>query len=231
KAVQILANKAQGFDINFGCPVPKVIKQTAGCELFKNLKLSKEVIKQTIANTNLPVSIKIRSQAGQINCLEFLDNVSDLDIKAIMIHGRSFKQGFVGPVDYEIIKKARNHFKGIILANGGVDSIESAKLMLEKTGADGIGIAQGAMGRPWLFEEIKYGKHDKSRDEIFKIMLEHAKLAQKYSKQSGISFNEIRKHLGWYVSGFPQAKIMRKALVQSNSLKEIKLILKQYKQP
>lgn len=216
-----------GFDINLGCPVPKVLKQTAGCELFKNLKLSHQVIEQTIANTDLPVSIKIRSQVGDIDCLKFLDSVSDLDIKAVMIHGRTYRQGFVGEIDYQIIKQARNYFSGIILANGGINTVQQVKETLEKTKADGLGIARGAFGRPWIFEEIKTGQAiNKDQQEIFKLMIKHAKLAKKYADKSNISFREIRKHLGWYVSGLENAKQLRQQLMVVDNFKEIKRILK-----
>ena len=135
KAVKIIEKeiKPDGIDINFGCPVPKIAKQKAGAELFKDLKLSKEIIKTVIENTSLPVSIKTRTHAGSINILKFLDYMSDLDIKAIMIHGRTLKQGFSGSVDYKIIKEARKHFNGIILANGGVIDKKISEELLNKT--------------------------------------------------------------------------------------------------
>ena len=159
--------KPDGIDINFGCPVKKVAKQGAGAVLMNDLKLSKEIIKSVIDATDLPVSIKLRSKVGKIDALKFLNNVNDLDIKAIMIHGRTLNQGHSGLVDCEIIKKARDYFNGIILANGGVKDLTSAQELLDKTKADGIGIGQGALGRPWLFEEIKKGKLEiKSRERV-----------------------------------------------------------------
>jgi nifR3 family TIM-barrel protein len=216
-----------GLDINFGCPVPKVAKQKAGAELFKDLKLSKEVIKSVIENTDLPVSIKTRTKVGEVDVLRFLDYMKDLDIKAIMIHGRTFAQGFSGPVDYGIIKKARDYFGGIILANGGVYNKQEADELLEKTGADGIGIGQGALGKPWIFEEIKnqsrvLGTKVKSNEEIFKIALRHAELAFELKGEQGVI--EMRKHLCWYVQGMDGARKLREKLVKVNSINEIKLI-------
>ncbi len=167
--------KPDGIDINFGCPVKKVQKQGAGAVLMDDLKLSKQVIKSVIENTNLPVSLKIRSKAKNIDALEFLKYMKDLKIAAVMIHGRTLAQGHSGPVDWQIIKSARKYFSGIILANGGVgyapfpnpspahssrekgviDYIDYADWFLEKTEADGVGIARGALGRPWIFGEIK----------------------------------------------------------------------------
>ncbi|MFH0951100.1 MAG: tRNA-dihydrouridine synthase [bacterium] len=217
----------QGFDINLGCPVPKVRKQTAGCALFSDLQLARQVIISTINSTDLPVSVKIRSRVGEIDCLQFLDYMSDLAIKAVMIHGRSLAQGFSGPVDYELIKQARDHFHGIILANGGVHNSEQAKLLLEQTQADGLGLARGTFGRPWLFEEVRKGRTIvKTPEQIKRLMWQQAKLAQRYGQQSGTNFLEIRKHLGWYASGWSQAKSLRLALLQVQNLDDIRRVLK-----
>jgi tRNA-dihydrouridine synthase len=115
-ATRIISEKIKpdGIDINFGCPVPKIIKQGAGSGLMKDLKKSREVIEAVLNNTKLPVSIKIRLEAGGVNFKEFLENISDLNISALMIHGRTLKQGFIGEADFKKIKEARKYFKGII---------------------------------------------------------------------------------------------------------------------
>lgn len=217
-----------GIDINFGCPVPKVAKQKAGAELFKNKKLSREVIKSVIAKTNLPISIKTRTMAGDVGILEFLDYIKDLDVKAVMIHGRTLKQGFAGEIDAGIIKKARNYFGGIILANGGVDSAEKARQILKETEADGLGVGRGALGRPWIFNQLRTGNYELKIEEKIKIILKHAKLAKKLKGEQGII--EMRKHLCWYVQGFSGAKKFREKLVKVNNINEIKNILAPLKQ-
>lgn len=217
--------KPDGIDINFGCPVQKVIKQKAGAELFKDLKLSRAVIENVIKNTSLPVSIKTRAGVGSVDILKFLKYMKDLDIKTIMIHGRTFSQGFTGPVDFEIIKKARKYFSGIIIANGGAVDKKSADELLIKSKADGIGIGQGALGKPWVFEEIKSPQPLLlgGKKEIFRIAFRHAKLMEKLKGGQGIV--EMRKHLCWYVQGFPDARKLREKLVKVENLKEIKKIL------
>ena len=216
-----------GIDINFGCPVPKVAKQKAGAELFKDLKKSREVIKAVIASTDLPVSIKTRVKAGNIDVLRFLDNISDLDVKAIMIHGRTLKQGFVGGIDTKIIKKARDYFGGIILANGGIESWEDAERILRETEADGLGIGRGAIGRPWIFEEVKSKKLKvKSKKEIFRIAIKHAKLAEKLKGERGII--EMRKHLCAYVQGLSSAKNLRNELVKVEKFNDVKNIFNKF---
>lgn len=232
--------KPQGIDINFGCPVQKVAKQKAGAELFKDLALSRKVIQSVIDNTDLPVSIKTRTRVGNVGILEFLDNIKNLDVKALMIHGRSFKQGFAGPIDCEVIKKAKDYFGGVILANGGVgvhgidpdqDQSKSisayAKRILDETGADGIGIGQGALGRPWIFECLKTGQDaERSAKAIFKEAVRHAKLAFKFKGDQGIV--EMRKHLCWYIQGLPGARAMRQKLIYVNNIDDIRKIFGDY---
>ncbi|MFA6995034.1 MAG: tRNA-dihydrouridine synthase [Patescibacteria group bacterium] len=217
--------KPDGIDINFGCPVPKIIKQGAGSGLMKDLKKSRAVIEAVLANTDLPISLKIRAKSGEIDALKFLKNISDLPIAAVMIHGRTLSQGFSGTPDYKIIKAARKYFKGIILANGGINDLKSATPALKESRADGLGLARGILGRPWLFKEIKIGKVINLKlKQIFKIALDHAALEQKLKGKNGLI--ELRKHLVWYVQGLEGASKLRERLVKISSLKEIRNILK-----
>jgi len=236
KAVQLLTSRRQisklqipdyklpqGIDINFGCPVKKVAKQGAGAVLMNNLKLAREIVKSVVASTDLPVSIKCRSQVGQVDVLKFLDNLSDLDIKTVMIHGRSLAQGFSGPINTEIIKKARDYFPGLILANGGVRNYEDGIEILKKTKADGLGMARGALGRPWIFRSLKTQKNYENAEKkeyIFKVALKQAELAQKLKGEQGII--EMRKHLCFYVQGLPGAGKMREKLIKVKSVDDIR---------
>jgi nifR3 family TIM-barrel protein len=216
-----------GIDINFGCPVPKVLKQGAGAELMKNLKTAREVIEAVLANTSLPVSIKIRARAGEVTALDFLKNVSDLPLSAVMIHGRTLNQGFTGEIDYDLIKQARSYFSGKILANGGINDLNQAQRTLALTGADGLGLARGILGRPWLFTEIKNNQMiNFTPREIFDLALRHARLVEQQKGEAGII--ELRKHLVWYIQGLPQASRLRQQLVQVNNYDEIKNIFDQY---
>lgn len=225
QAVKLITKKIKpdGIDINFGCPVKKVAKQGAGAVLMNDLKLAREIIKTTINNTNLPVSIKCRSKVGEVDALQFLENVKDLDIKAVMIHGRTLSQGHSGPVDFAIIKKARRLVPGILIANGGVKDYATAQEVLNKTGADGIGIGQGALGRPWIFKQLRITNYQLQIDEIKKVVLKHAKLVYKFKGEQGIV--EMRKHLCWYVSGLPNASTVRRVLVKVSTVKDVKRVL------
>jgi len=214
-----------GIDINFGCPVKKVAKQGAGAVLMDRPKEAREIVKAVLGASDLPVSIKIRTLSGKTDALKFLELLSDLPLAAVMIHGRTMSQGHAGDVDCRTIKEARQYFGGVILANGGVTDKKTALDLLESTGADGLGIARGALGKPWVFDNIKNKKEKiKNREEIIEIALRHVKLAHKLKGEAGII--EMRKHLCWYVAGQPEASELRRKLVLVSSLKEIKEILK-----
>ena len=217
--------KPDGIDINFGCPVKKVKKQGAGAILMADLKKSYNIIKTAVNNTDLPISIKTRTQVGDVNILRFLDYVSDLDIKAVMIHGRTLAQMFSGDIDTEVIKKARNYFSGVIMANGGIYSREDAVRVLKETKADGLGVARGSLGKPWIFQDLKINKQiKKEKETVFKIAIKHSKLAYEQKGEKGII--EMRKHLCWYIKGFSGASKIRELLIKVNSLDDIKKILK-----
>ncbi len=225
-ATKIISEKIKpdGIDINFGCPVPKVIKQGAGSGLMKNLPVARAVIEAVLANTDLPVSIKIRTQSGTVTAEQFLKNIADLPVSALMIHGRSLTQGFAGAPDWKIIAAARKYFKGVILTNGGINNLADAKKALRQSNAQGLGLARGALGRPWLFKEIKQDRViNLSIKQIFKIALAHAELEQTQKGKQGII--ELRKHLVWYMQGLSGAAKLREQLVKVSSLKEIKKIL------
>jgi len=219
--------KPDGIDINFGCPVKKVAKQGAGAALMNNLKLARQVIEATINNTDLPVSAKCRSQVGRVTALDFLKAIKNLPVAAIMIHGRSLAQGHAGGVNYKIIKQARKYFNGVILANGGVKDKKTAEELLFMTGADGLGIGQGALGKPWIFSQLAFHNHQFIKNKlIFQTVLKHAKLAEKLKAKQGII--EMRKHLCWYVNGLENAGSLRQKLVKAENLAEIKKILKPF---
>mgnify|MGYP001175086302 FL=1 len=131
-----------GFDINFGCPVKKVLKQGAGSKLMSNLKLSREIIEAVLNTTTKPLSIKVRTQAFSVGLIDFLKNIQDLPISALMIHGRTLKQLFSGPIDLKIIKESKKYFKGLILANGGIENYQDIEKIISRTGVDGVGIGQ-----------------------------------------------------------------------------------------
>ncbi|MCK5466721.1 tRNA-dihydrouridine synthase [Candidatus Parcubacteria bacterium] len=255
-AAQVVSEKIKpdGIDINMGCPVKKVFSNGSGAALMLNPERAREIIKQTLIGTDLPVSIKIRSKVNKTTAYKFVKKIKDLKIVAIMIHGRSMKQGFSGKIDYSQIKKVKSLYRKagaeedkklkatlanvafnflsssapIIIANGGINTPEDAIKMIKKTGADGVGIARGALTKPWLFaqtkEFLRRGEYKKfGLSEIKKAALKHAKMSSKNNGKHGII--EMRKYLLWYFRGFEGAKEIRKDLVRVESVGDIERVL------
>ncbi len=233
--------RINGLDLNFGCPAHKVYRTGAGAALMDNKKLAREIIKTVLENTNLPVSIKIRSRVKKVSALEFVKFIQDLPVAAVMIHGRSLSSSFSGPIDYEAIKQVKQLLPDkIVLANGGINSPEDARKMLEKTGADGLGLARGALGRPWIFKQIKdllalsdpdvtSGESkgpEAGRDStvnwkfIKKQMLAHAHLFLKHNP----NLVPLRKHLIHYVKGLKNASDLRQKIIRVKGLEHINLL-------
>lgn len=234
KAVKVLEEMGfAGVDLNFGCPAYKVVRNGGGVTLMRDLPLCHELVQAACEGTKLPISIKIRASikkqnVGVITALDLVDKIKALPVSAIMIHARSYEQPFDGEPNLSIISEVRKIWSGILLANGGIYTPENAKEVLEVTRADGVGIARGAWGKPWFFEQIKQylstGNYKKPNWATIKqIMLRHAEIALLSKGEYGLI--ELRKHLSWYAKGFAGASQIRAQLVQIKTLDEIKSIL------
>jgi tRNA-dihydrouridine synthase B len=226
KAVRLLDKKINpdGYDINFGCPVKKVIKQGAGVALMADLVKSREIIKSILSSTDKPLSVKTRTESTSVNVLSFVENISDQKISAIMIHGRTFKQGFSGDIDYGAIKKVKENFAGVVIANGGINNAKDAENMMKNTGADGLGLARGVLGRPWLFEEIRNNKIlNKTKKEILEIALKQSRMMHEIKGEGAIL--ELRKHLVWYMHGFDGASELRLKVASVKKMGDVEKLL------
>jgi len=228
--------RPEGIDLNFGCPVRKIIKQGAGCALMKDIKKSREIIKAVTQNTSLPVSIKIRAGIEKVNALYFLEKISDLDWKIVTIHARTFEQGFSGKPNWILVKKIKKLFPNkIVLANGAIFSPLEAQKVLKKTSADGVAFARGALEDPTIFRQTKLLLFsEKTPPEKFffskKSLLQKKLLAQKHLQlafqfKKDQSFPAIKKQLLWYFRGLSFGKEFRKKISQAASLEELKKIL------
>lgn len=233
KAVQMVQEAGfSGVDLNFGCPAKKVIAHGGGVSLLKDLNLCHELVHAVCEASRIPVSVKTRISINKgrtkVTVFEFIDKIKDLPVSALMLHGRSYEQGFSGEVDYEVIKQVKKRFKGIVLGNGGLNTPEDVEIMMNKTGVQGAGIARGVYGKPWIFNQIKQylfeSKYEQADFELIKkIALRHAKLNFKAKNKHGIV--ELRKHLCWYFRGFPKAAEIRKHLVRVETLDDVKAVL------
>ncbi len=223
-----------GLNINLGCPAKKVFFHGSGAALFKDQTKTLQVIESVLSSTELPVSVKIRTEVESTTMFDFLKAISKLPVETVIIHGRSLKQGFAGKVDFPALKKiAKQYPQKKFWFNGGINSVEEAREIIKKTGCSNLAIARGSWGDPTLAEKIKQGVSRENlflpTDEITRkrelaiIALIHAELNWMTKKKHGML--EMRKHLAWYFKDFAGAKELRKKLVLVKSIAEIRKIL------
>ncbi len=210
-----------GIDINSGCPAHKVYKTGSGAALMNELDKAYNIIQTVCQNTDLPISVKIRTKVKDTTAIDFIKKIKDLPISAIMIHGRTLNQGFAGEIDYKIIHQAKQLLPNkIVLANGGINSQKDIAEVLEKTQADGLGVARGALGNPWIFKK----KSNPTKRNRKKIIIKHAKLFLK----DNYSLTPLRQHLVHYIKGQKNASAIRQRLIHVENLNELKKILKDF---
>jgi len=219
------------IDLNCGCPAKKVLKKKAGAYLIKDPKTAGKIIKKLRASFDLPITIKIRSGWSQVDSQEGLklakiaqDNGAD----AVFMHGRTVKQGYSGQVNYDAIAQIKKALRIPVIGSGDIYSAELAKLMLDRTKCDGLLVARGALGRPWIFNQIQASLDKKkvpSAPSLFKIK----RIAQKHVKSyyewkaspAKYTIGRLRKIAMWYFRGQIYATIIRNSINSAQSYKEI----------
>ena len=208
------------MDINSACPVRKVLKKKAGAYLMKSPNTLIKIAKTLSNKMQLPVTVKIRTGYAQ-NDLSFLTNLvrrlEDAGLSAIFIHGRTCKQMYSGEIDYKSIREVKNAVSIPVFGSGNIFSCELAKKMFDETGCDGITVARGALGVPWIFKDIesylKTGKLTKPKNITDKkriALKEHIRYVKKFrerSSEGNVGF--MKKIAMWYTKGFPDARNIR----------------------
>lgn len=200
------------ININMGCPTPKIVKNGDGSALMRDLKLSSQIIQQTVLATAKPVTIKIRKgwDNTSVNAVDFSVMAEKSGASMVMIHGRTREMFYSGKADWDIIKKVKTRVKIPVIGNGDINTPEDARNMLAQTNCDGIMIGRRAMGYPWIFREIKHFLKTgeklsppclSERKETILLHLDRA--LSFYGQLLGIL--EMRKHLAWYVKGLPHS--------------------------
>jgi nifR3 family TIM-barrel protein len=196
------------LDINMGCPMPKIFNNGEGAALMKSPKLVYDIVKATVGAIKKPVTVKIRKglDDDNVNAVEIAKMAEAAGAAAVTVHGRTREQYYTGKADWNIIRQVKEALSIPVIGNGDVNSGSTAKAMKEETGVDGIMVARGAQGNPWIFSElIEYEKTGKimlrpSKEELVKAILRHAKLLIEY-KGDYIGIREMRKHVAWYTKG------------------------------
>ncbi len=220
------------LDFNSACPAKKVVRRGEGCSLMRDPKKLGRILKLIVKNSSWPVTVKIRSgwDRESVNAKEVALSAQDCGVSALFIHGRTKIQGYSGSVDYSVIKKVKKALKIPVIASGDILSAQLAKKMFDETGCDGLSIARGSLGNPWIFKEIKeflrIGKviSKPKIDSIVKVMLEHLDASIVfYGERNGVVI--FRKFFAWYTKGFRKIRPLREKSSRAKTRQEMLKIL------
>ena len=232
---QILAEMAKRIeerpfsilDLNMGCPVPKVVNNGEGSALMKDPKLVEQILTALVRAIDKPVTVKIRKgfDDDHVNAVEIAKIAEACGVAAVAVHGRTRAQYYSGQADWDIIRQVKEAVSIPVIGNGDVTSPQKAEELVKQTGCDGIMIARGAQGNPWIFSEmITYEEtgtlpERPGKEEVRDMMLRHARLQLKY-KGEFIGIREMRKHFAWYTAGIKHAAALRNEANQVTNLEQ-----------
>nr|WP_269093030.1 tRNA dihydrouridine synthase DusB [Corynebacterium accolens] len=240
KAAKIIVdeNLADHIDMNFGCPVPKVTRRGGGSALPYKRRLFGNIVSAAVKateGTNIPVTVKMRVgiddehhthlDAGRI--------AVDSGAAAVTLHGRTAAQRYSGDARWDEIARLKEHLAdtGVpVLGNGDIFRADDARRMMEATGCDGVQVGRGCLGRPWLFAELSAALRGESipaeptLGEVTQVIHRHAELLAQHEGEDHAS-RDIRKHIGWYLRGFPVGGQVRAGLAKVDSLESLRELL------
>lgn len=216
------------IDINMGCPAPKVANTGAGCALMKNLPLAKEIIAAVVKASHVPVSVKFRTgwDNQHKNAVELAKICEGEGVCAITVHGRTREQMYAYPIDYDTIAAVKSSVSIPVIGNGGIHDVQSALNMYTQTGCDAIMIAQGALGKPWIFQQIAAYLNntvilpEPPLEQQMLYMFEHIRKIVAY-KGEVAGMREARKHAAWYLKGIRGAAAYRRKCGELNTLEDL----------
>jgi nifR3 family TIM-barrel protein len=217
---------ADTIDINMGCPVNKITRKGGGSSLLKDPEMAVTIAQTIVEAVAVPVSVKTRIgwDEEHINAVEFAHRMEDTGVQMLTLHGRTRAQGYTGPARWDWIAKVKAALSIPVIANGDIDSVEAATRCLAQTGADGVMCSRGTLGYPFLVGDIDYflktGDRLPTPSAVDRLLAaqEHLHLIAEYKGYRGIC--QARKHMTWYVKGFPGAADLRDALCQIESVVE-----------
>lgn len=208
-----LLEKFDGFDINMGCPAPKIVKNGEGAALMDNMALSSKIIQTCKTNSKRPVSVKFRKGNKSENFLEFAQMCQDSGADFVTFHARTVAQGYSGHADYDAIASVKAKIKIPVIGNGDVVDMQSFKEMLS-TGVDAVMIGRGSMGKPWIFAELKNQFVEINKYDIVK---KHIEILREHFDESWLKLY-IRKHLLWYAKDLPMSASLRLKLATCDDI-------------
>lgn len=220
------------IDINMGCPVPKIVGNGEGSALMKDPALAADIVRAVCRATKLPVTVKIRAgwDSTSINAPEMAKRLEDAGAAVIAVHGRTRAQMYAPSADWVVIAAVKESVSVPVIGNGDILCADDAIRMYRETGCDGVMIARGALGNPWLFSEIR--ARLEGRDYMPPALSERMQTAlaqvEFMVKEKGerVAVAEARKHLSWYIKGMEGAAAARMAINSAATLAEMQTIIK-----
>tara|TARA_Y100000310_G_C20648264_1_gene797893 strand:+ start:568 stop:1503 length:936 start_codon:yes stop_codon:yes gene_type:complete len=228
KAAKFVSDKCEIIDLNFGCPASKIIQQGSGSALLERPAKIKEIVQAVNSAVDNPISCKLRIGINKrkINIVKVAQICEQAGAKMISIHARTQKQGYTGTADWKWIKRVKEKVSILVAGNGDVRTVEDYLRMKKETNCNLVMIGRGAIGNPYLFQQIKEyntkGKYseetgvDEQVQDFFKYL--------KFAKKHNVPFNNIKFHAQAFTKGFPGAGKIRLELSRAQQVKDIQKI-------
>jgi len=218
------------IDINMGCPAPKITGNGEGSALMKRPALAAQIIRAVADAVKLPVTVKFRKgwDDESVNAVEFARMAEQSGAAAVTVHGRTRMQFYAGAADWECIARVKEAVSIPVIGNGDVFSPEAYFALKERTGCDGVMVARGAQGNPWIFREIVAAKEGRlapepTAQERTEMALRHARALVEQKGQHAVI--EMRKHIAWYIREMPGAAGLRAAVNGCVTLEQLEALL------
>lgn len=222
------------IDINMGCPAPKIVKNSEGSALMKKPELVRSIVREVVKASAKPVTVKIRKgwDEKSLNAAIIAAICEEEGAQAVAVHGRTREQYYSGKADYNIIKEVKKVLTVPVIGNGDIIKPEDAARMLEETGCDAVMVARGAQGNPWIFRNIidyfNNGAYNNiQKDELIYTITRHYDMMEEV-KGVRLAVLEMRKHIAWYLHGYPDSAKVKAQIFKTNNKEEAMNILHNY---
>ncbi len=227
-ALRAMAHAPDWVDINLGCPAPKIVGNHCGSALLREPALCERLVRAVKAAVPVPVTVKIRKgySKDEVNAVEVALACEAGGADAITVHGRTRDQMYAPPVDWDIIRRVKEAVAIPVIGNGDVTDAKSAAALYEQTGCDMVMVGRGALGRPWVFQQIEaYLNHEALLPEPalaqrMAILMRQVQRAVVY-KGERVALLEARKHAAWYVGGLRGAAGLRRMAGTLSTLEDL----------